>query len=495
MRGRVRVALGLGVGVCVVLLSWPATPRPTPMTDSPTPFHWDADALFVVLEARFQVARAASYDEAARRAVDVDLLARPLIERIADSADLPALELDSLSHLEFEYATLAAAHSELLGPARAFVDRIRREVTRAAVDWPADRATHEALYRVLFGGRVALEEAMVQAGPSSSAIVQIEAVPSATPSVDVQGVRVHSGDILLSRGGAPTSALIARGNDFANTFSHVALVHVDEAAGGATVIESLIEAGSELSAVADYLASKKHRILVLRMRPDHPALADDPMLPHRAATRMLERFRAEEVPYDFAMNWSDDGAMFCSEVVSGAYGPEGVDLWTIRSAMTAPGLIRWLAAIGVEEFTTLVPSDLEYDAQLRAVAEWRNVDALMDYRLDNAITDVLLEKADEGTDLGYAPAKLPLARLARMLSFVQSAVGARPLIPMGMSADAALRVSSLVSTVNPTVKADLVARELRFSEEHGYRAPYWTLVDLARESLEAVRDDLGPALD
>lgn len=449
----------------------------------------------MVLEARFQVARQSSYEEATRRGVEVDLLARSLLERIAESDELPALELDSLSHLEFEYATLAAAHPDLLGPARQFVDRVRIEVMDAAVDWPSDRATHEALYRVLFGGRIALEEAMVQAGPSTSAIVQIEQVPSVTPSVDVQGVRVHSGDILLSRGGAPTSALIARGNDFANTFSHVALVHVDEAAGEATVVESLIEAGSELSTVSDYLASKKHRILVLRMRPDHPMLDGDPMLPHRAATRMFERFRAEEVPYDFAMDWSDDSAMFCSEVVSGAYGAEGVDLWTIRSSMTAPGLVRWLAAIGVEEFTTLVPSDLEYDAQLRAVAEWRNVDALMDYRLDNAITDVLLEEADQGVDLGYAPVKLPLARLAKAFSFVQSAFGARPFVPVGMGADAALRVSSLVSTVNPTVKADLVVRERDFYDEHGYRAPYWALVDLARQSLDAVRADLGRALD
>jgi hypothetical protein len=34
----------------------------------------------------------------------------------------------------------------------------------AATRWPADRPTHEAIYRVVFGGRIALDEALVQAG-------------------------------------------------------------------------------------------------------------------------------------------------------------------------------------------------------------------------------------------------------------------------------------------------------------------------------------------
>ena len=89
-------------------------------------------------------------------------------------------------------------------------------------------ATRDRLYRLLYGGRAAVEEAMLQAPPGTlPAVVRGDDEPSSTPSAEILGVQVHSGDILVSRGGAPTSALIARGNDYPGNFSHVGLVHVD----------------------------------------------------------------------------------------------------------------------------------------------------------------------------------------------------------------------------------------------------------------------------
>jgi hypothetical protein len=343
---------------------------------------------------------------------------------------------------------------------------------------------------------MALDEALIQAGAETlEPLLPVEEIPSAAPSIVVEGVRIHSGDVLLSRGGAPTSALIARGNDFPNTFSHAALAHVDPETGEGTVIESLIEAGSVLSSVAEYLESKKYRILVLRLRPDHPAVVRDPLLPHRAAESMMERVRRGHIPYDFAMEWDDPGTMFCSEAVFHAYRDQGVDLWAFRSAMTSPGLVRWLAAMGVREFTSLVPSDVEYDPQLRAVVEWRNAPALMDYRLDNAIIDALLEEAEGGADLGYVWYKLPLARGLKLFSVAEGLLGVTPKIPQGMSASTALRVDALVSGITPALKAGLVPLAREFKEEWGYEPPYWELVKLAREALAAVGPSLRPALD
>lgn len=501
--GRVIVGTIVGMLAAAAVLSIPA-PRREPVVGTPTPFRWDAAELFTLLEANFLHARALPLEQARARADSLDLEVSPILDRLgpdeaivarARAAAPDTAPLDGLARIQFEYALLGAAHPVLLGRAQDLARRARVQVMRAASLWPADRVTHEALYRVVFGGRIALEEALVQAGPDAlPPLVAIEDVPSRTPFLEVGGVRVHSGDILLSRGGAPTSALIARGSDFANTFSHAALAHVDGRTGIGTVLESLIERGFVVSSVDEYLESKKHKILVLRLSPDHPALLDDPLLPHRAASHMLDLLASRNVPYDFAMTWSDDAEMFCSEVVYHAFRQEGVELWPIRSAMSTPGLVRWLAAMGVREFRTLVPSDLEYDAQLRAVAEWRDLPALMDYRRDNAITDVLLEQADHGRDLGFAWYTLPVGRLVKSWSVIQAALGATPTIPSGMSTGAALRVSALVSTVQPHMKEDLVAREAAFVERNGYRAPYWTLVALARESLAAVGDELGPAL-
>jgi hypothetical protein len=145
--------------------------------------------------------------------------------------------LTRLAALQFELAVLGAAQPPLLPAVQDFLIQVRILLMNAAGDWPLDRETHEALYQVLFGGRIALDEALIQAGLATlPQLLTIENVPSQAPSAVIEGVRIHSGDILLSRGGAPTSALIARGNDFPNTFSHVALAHVDAASGEVTVI-------------------------------------------------------------------------------------------------------------------------------------------------------------------------------------------------------------------------------------------------------------------
>ena len=487
------VALG-ALGLVLVALVIPMPPGTVSPEGEPTPFRWDAAEMFESLEAEFEAARGMTAEEARLAAEELDGEGGDLLERVAAADALPVDALEKLAELQFRYGVLGAAHAELLPRAETLVTRARVEVMRAAAAWPAERGTHEALYRVVFGGRITMEEAIVQAGPVVPDLVPIEDIPSATPFIDVQGVRVHSGDILLSRGGAPTSALIARGSDFANTFSHAALAHVDAETGVGTVVESLIETGTVLTTVEEYLESKKHRILVLRLRPDLPELLADPLLPHEAATTMLERLRAEPAAYDFAMDWTDSEKMFCSEVIYHAYGGLGLDLWSHRSAMSTPGLVRWLGAMGVREFRTLVPSDLEYDARFRAVVEWRDVEALRDYRLDNAITDALLESADTGVDLGYSWLMRPVGRALKGVSVAQGAVGSLPLIPRGMSSDAALRVRALVEIVNPTVKEELVARSDAFAAERGYPAPYWTLVELAGEALASKKPELNSAL-
>jgi hypothetical protein len=494
-RRRAAAALGSLVVIGCAALVAPARDTGASPPGESHPFRWDADLLFAELEDEFARAVRGDAGQAIAAVEGLEREGRVHLAGLDGTPTAPAEALARLANVQFKLAVQGAARPELLPRVQAFLVRSRVETMRAAAGWPLDRPTHEALYRVVFGGRIALDEALVQAGVDAlPPLLPIEDIPSAAPSVTVEGVRVHSGDILLSRGGAPTSALIARGNDFANTFSHVALAHVDPETGEATVIESLIEAGSVLSSVEAYLESKKHRILVMRLRPDHPAVSEDPLLAHHAAEGILERVRDEHIPYDFAMEWDDTSTAFCSEIVFHPYRELGVDLWSMRSAMSAPGLARWLGAMGVRELTTLVPSDVEYDPQVRAVAEWRDAPALMDFRLDNAIIDALLEEAERGTGLGYPWYALPAARGLKAYSVAHSALGGQPTIPDGMSAATALRVDALVSKIHPVLKADLESRAAAFREERGFEAPYWTLVELARASVAARREELRPAL-
>src|SRR3989454_6280718 len=182
------------------------------------------------------------------------------------------------------------------------------------------------LYRSLYGLRGAVEEVMLHHPDGVTALLDGRHEPSATPATTVHGVEIHSGDILVSRGGYPTSALIARGNDYPGNFSHIALVHVDSVSHVASAIEAHIERGVAVSTADEYLGDKKLRIMVLRLRADLPQLARDPQLPHRAAALALERARSGRIGYDFEMDYTDASRLFCSEVASSVYRELGVTL-------------------------------------------------------------------------------------------------------------------------------------------------------------------------
>lgn len=364
-----------------------------------------------------------------------------------------------------------------------------REVLEArATRWdPRASATRDQLYRPLYGGRTMIEELLLQMPPRDAvrfALVPGSAAPSEAPSATVRGVQIHSGDILLSRGGAPTSALIARGNDYPGNFSHVALVHVDARTHEPSVIEAHIERGVAVATADEYLRDKKLRIMVLRLRPDLPALARDPLIAHRAAEAALDEARRRHIPYDFAMDFDDPSAQFCSEVASSAYRDRGIRLWEGVSAMSSPGLRAWLSAFGVRNFETQAPADLEYDPKLVVVAEWRDPDALWQDHLDNAVIDAMLEGAERGDRIHVPWAMLPLARLTKAYSWLLNQLGRQGPVPEGMSATTALRARALAER-HGAIRARLIASAERYRASRGYRAPYWELVRLARVAARA----------
>jgi len=484
------VAMGLTAG-----LFWPETEhRPDPAGG--IPFAWDRDGVFRELERDFLAAAQASPEDAVERARRWEAAGREALAAVgAEGEAAPLGALAQLEEAQFRLGALAGAHRELLPALAGFVRDARLQVGEAAQRWPPEDADlRGALHRVVVGGRAALEETLAQHPAGALPPLNLfEPVPSASPGALVRGVPVHSGDVVLSRGGAPTSALIARGNDYPGNFSHAALVHVAED-GTASVIESLIEKGAVVSTLEEYLGDPKLRILLLRLRPDHPALAASPDLPHRAASALLARVRSAHVPYDFPMDWHDPGALFCSEVPYRAYRAVGVELWPRPSTISAPGLAAWLAGLGVRHFATLVPSDLELDPSLVPAAEWRNPAGLRQDRLDNAVLDALLEAAEEGARLGYRWWELPAARAAKAWSVGAAALGAHPPVPEGMSAGAALRVRALVGRVHPRVQEALLARAEGFRRERGFEPPYWELVALAREAVREVGPGLSPYL-
>lgn len=483
----VRKGTGTLVLGLVVALFWPE-PVPEPATGTAgagdQPFRWGKEALFRELESGFAAEQSAGCTALRAQALDDDMSAfRALLAEVTAANVSPGDR--RLSVLEEQLFTLTARHGGCSERVLAFAELVgeaRRAYKALSHSWDLeDDVAAERLYRLLYGARASLEELLL-ALPAAEvpALLRGRDVSSAAPSTLVEGVRVHSGDLLLSRGGAPTSALIARGNDRPGNFSHVALVHVDEH-GVASTIEAHIEAGVVVAPAANYLRDPKRRIMLLRMREDLPAFQQDPALAHRVAEAARQGATARHIPYDFAMDAGDPEKMFCSEVAAAAYAQHDLALWPFLTRMSSPGVVRWLGALGVEHFTTMGPSDLEYDPQLEVVAEWRDREALLEDHVDNAILDALLESADRGLALDYDGFALPLARLAKGYSLVLNLFGGVGPVPEGMSATSALRVQRL-GDMHKKLHAELTAGVRDHERRRGRPPAYWTLLQMARSA-------------
>lgn len=482
MRSRLGLTLG-GLGALFVTLAIP-TPEPdvAPAPPSGQAFVWNRDSLWRGLDASFVAARAAGCADTGRVLNQVAAVSGSL--DAIDPGQVGPMDpiLDTIEAQFFTLAPEAAACPAQLEAYVTSVTRMRDAVKRQSRGWDVtSRSARDRLYRALYGSRAALEEVMLQQPTAAAGLIGGVDEPSATPSALVHGVRLHSGDILVSRGGYPTSALIARGNDYPGNFSHVGLVHVDSATRAVSVIEAHIELGVAIATSESYLADKKLRLMVLRPRASLPQLVRDPMLPHRAATAIRDRALAGHIPYDFAMDYRDPSRLFCSEVASSAYRDQGVTLWMGMSTISGDGLRRWLGAFGVKHFETQEPSDLEYDPQLVVVAEWRDAALLFRDHVDNAVTDVMLEGAERGDPLGYPWYQLPAGRVAKGYSMVLARFGRAGPIPEGMSATAALRNRAYGVRHGELAEA-VRAAAVAWQQERGYPPPYWSLIDLARKA-------------
>lgn len=467
-----------------LLLLIPLPEEPPPQGAGRKAFVWNQDDRWLTLERRFKEIRHLGCGGLSEK-IDSGFVRT---ETILSSITSQTLESDApiFEKIEsglFDLGPMTAACPARLAEYLQLASRIRTAVKEQSRHWNmTSPAVRQRMYRLLYGGRASVEEVMLQAPKDLvPPLTPGDDEPSQTPSTKILGVTIHSGDILVSRGGVATSALIARGNDYPGNFSHVALVYIDDHTGTPLIIESHIERGVTITALEDYLKDVKLRIIVLRLRADIPALLADRMIPHKAAQLALEWARAGHIPYDFAMDHHDTTKLFCSEVASAPYSRYGIGLWMGLSSISTPGTVSWLSAFGVKHFETQQPSDLEYDPQLTVVAEWRDPENLFKDHLDNAVIDVLLEEAGSGEMLDYPWYALPMARVLKAYSMVLNMVGRVGPVPEGMGAVAALR-NLKFSSRHAAIKKRVVELAGAFKQKQGYTAPYWELLNLARRA-------------
>src|SRR5207237_5012866 len=285
-----------------LLFSIPMSRSPHVVNPHKKPFGWNDDPRWFALEQRFRELRVQGCDRSASARINAALDAsHRLIGEVSSRSWNPeAAVFDSLEASTFELGPMIGACPQRLVDYIQLVTQTRSVVKRQSQRWDVNQQiTRDRMYRLLYGGRAALEEVMLQDSMASRpALALADDEPSQTPFTRILGVTIHSGDLLVSRGGAQISALIAVGNDYAGNFSHVAMVYVDEKTSLASVIESRPKSGVAVHPLEDYLADVKLRVMVLRLRADLPALRADPLLPHKAAMIALAAARTRRIPYN-----------------------------------------------------------------------------------------------------------------------------------------------------------------------------------------------------
>lgn len=475
-----------GLAFLYLLLLIPDSEKKQKVESSSTPFIWDQDETWKYLESTFQLAQGLEPQA-------LDSMIQALIQTaesqtfmLADTNLAPGDPI--LTELEvnfFSIAPLIAARQKHRPWLLNFYRWARIFVKKQSHTWDMnDRLARNTLYRLMYGMRGAMEEVLLQSeNLDFEAAMMVENEPSATPSTNIFGIEVHSGDLLVSRGGAAASAFISRGNDYPGNFSHVAMIYVEESENRPYLVEAHIEKGVAIATVAEYLQDAKLRFMVLRPRADLPELLENPQLPQQAAKFAYDESLSRHIPYDFKMNFHDSTTMFCSEVGSFAYKKQGLELWKGESTISSSGVVDWLHTFGVEHFVTQMPSDLEYDPQLAIVAEWRDPQTLYKDHIDNAVMDAMWLSADNGAEIEYNPLMLPVARMIKGYCMVLNSFGTEGMIPEGMSAGTALKNNSFVEKYE-AIRAETLRMTEEFKKNKGYIAPYWQMVAMAEEAQE-----------
>ncbi len=473
-----------------LLLLIPDFNRTTILKATEKPFTWNKDDLWLQLEHDFRVARkqpSKRIDSAIHQLYNTQELLHNNIQfgNIAPTDT----NFNAISGNFFLLASLVAAQPLQRDSFMHLYNKIRNSVKLQSQHWNMNEvAVRTLVYQQLSGMRAAVEEVLLQTDSVPfDPVMLVKDESSATPFTTIFGIKVHSGDLLVSRGGAEVSALISRGNDYPGNFSHVALIYIDEK-NSPYLIEAHIEKGVAISSAEQYIKDKKLRCMILRPRADLNLLKHDPMLPQEIAKMAFDEANKRHIPYDFKMNFNDSSAMFCSEVGSYAYKKNGIQLWKGISTISSQGVVNWLHEFGVENFVTQMPSDLEYDTQLSIVAEWLNPETLYKDHIDNAVMDVLLEEADKGRQIKYPALKLPLARVIKGWCMIKNYLGKPAMIPEGMSATQALKNQYFVTMYNQ-LRTETLKQIDQFVQLNQYKPPYWQLIKLARKANEKILTD------
>ena len=200
----------------------------------------------------------------------------------------------------------------------------------------------------------------------------------------------RSGDVVLVRGHAHNSAAIARIGDVDSQFSHIGIIHIDEA-GDHWMVESLIEDGAIINPLSKALDHGIVRAVLYRHRDAGlAARASQMIFDYVKASR--ER-RGRRILYDFTMRLDDKRELFCSKLIRLAFaqGSDGRYLLPTYATRIMPKNRDFIDRVGVMADMTFAPADIDLEEEFDLVAEWQDYRETANIRLQDFTMDKLFE--------------------------------------------------------------------------------------------------------
>lgn len=283
---------------------------------------------------------------------------------------------------------------------------------------------------------------------------------------------LKTGDVILMRGQTFISAMIARIGDEDSNFSHLGIVGEDEN-GKQYIVEALIETGTIITPLEEWLKKEEARLVVYRHRDSQIADRAGKLIYTYVKNRLK---KGGVLPYDFGMDPSKHDELFCSEVVQVAYElatDKKSIMPSFKTSFRELSGEEFIKDMGIKVLESFAPSDIETDTNFIAVAEYRYFDTLRKLKLQDAVLSSIYNWMIKA-DYAFMPnAKAFIlsrgAWSARQLGF------AKTKMQKNMPASTLSTVIKFQDLTVPIEKY-IFPKEAEFHKKHGYSYTYKELL-------------------
>lgn len=291
---------------------------------------------------------------------------------------------------------------------------------------------------------------------------------------EADSVDIRPGDLMLIRGKATVSSMIARIGNEEGQFSHLAIVGQD-AKGKLHLVESLIQYGAIITPMDKWKTEKNARIMLLRY-PD-AAVA-------KAAARAIydvvaPRFdKKDNIHYDFAMNQDDPSEIFCAEVISLAFKLASKGAIKMPLHITNASKFRGTGFLESFSFTKesfFAPSDVEVDTRFDVVAEYKHWPLLRQVRMQDAVMASIfkwmIKRGDRFKGDAWLSGKAFMAKFLRQFGLLTEK------LPTYMPVKT-VKTTLQFEAVATALLDNLTASEAEFFRQNGYTHSFRELMQL-----------------